>query len=386
MQKNIFISVIIFFLLFTNIILSQKIIIDHNCTNIKKIPESAITKAKNDLHIAYGHTSHGSQLITGMNNLDKFMGGTGLYLWSDGVEENKLDIDDYFVSGDLGNPDFETWESRTRKYLNNSNNLDVNVVIWSWCGEVSWASESNINTYLNLMNQLEIDYPNVKFVYMTGHSDGTGESGNLHIRNQQIRNYCITNNKVLYDFYDIECYDPDGNYFGDKFVNDNCDYDSNGDGSRDGNWAKEWQNSHTEGVDWYQCSSAHSQPLNANQKAYAAWWLWARLSGWNGITSVDSQNKKLGIKFELSQNYPNPFNPTTNIKFSIVKNSNVKLDIFNALGEHIKTLVDNYYSPGNYITIWNGKNDFGNKVNSGVYIYRLTTNYFVESKQMVLIK
>ncbi|TET83275.1 MAG: PKD domain-containing protein, partial [Desulfobacteraceae bacterium] len=48
-----------------------------------------------------------------------------------------------------------------------------------------------------------------------------------------------------------------------------------------GNWAIEWQNSHTEDVDWYDCTSAHSQPLNANRKAYAAWWLWARLAGWN---------------------------------------------------------------------------------------------------------
>jgi len=48
-----------------------------------------------------------------------------------------------------------------------------------------------------------------------------------------------------------------------------------------GNWATEWQDSHTEGVDWYNCPSAHSQPLNANHKAYAAWWLWARLAGWD---------------------------------------------------------------------------------------------------------
>ena len=68
----------------------------------------------------------------------------------------------------------------------------------------------------------------------------------------------------------------------DKKPNDGCDYDTDGDGTLDGNWAIEWQNSHTEGTDWYDCSSAHSQPLNANQKAYAAWWLWARIAGWDG--------------------------------------------------------------------------------------------------------
>jgi hypothetical protein len=55
-----------------------------------------------------------------------------------------------------------------------------------------------------------------------------------------------------------------------------------------GNWATEWQTSHTEGEDWYSCSSAHSQPLNANQKAYAAWWLWARLAGWEDPFTNDT--------------------------------------------------------------------------------------------------
>ncbi len=62
---------------------------------------------------------------------------------------------------------------------------------------------------------------------------------------------------------------------GDKHSTDTYDYDG-------GNWAMEWQDSHTEGVYWYYCSPAHTQPLNGNLKAYAAWWLWARLAGWAG--------------------------------------------------------------------------------------------------------
>jgi hypothetical protein len=134
------------------------------------------------------------------------------------------------------------------------------------------------------MTQLEKEYPNVQFVYMTGHVNA-GVQTNTKARNQQIRDYCRQNKKILYDFADIESFDPDGLYYIN--VNDNCDYfDPN---SRPlGNWAINWQNAHTQGVDWYPCGSAHSQPLNANLKAYAAWWLWARLAGWSGTTALQT--------------------------------------------------------------------------------------------------
>ncbi len=72
--------------------------------------------------------------------------------------------------------------------------------------------------------QLEAEYPDVTFVYMTGHLDGTGEEGNLFQRNNQIRDFCLANDKVLFDFADIESYDPDGNYFLRPFATDSCDY------------------------------------------------------------------------------------------------------------------------------------------------------------------
>lgn len=254
------------------------VIIDHNSTKLTSIPSEWIQSAKEDLHIAYSHTSHGSQLTEGMSGLVSFKGSD--YAWDNGGTNGALDLHDYAIGGDLGNPDRTSWARSTRTYL--AANHDVNVVMWSWCGEVSDATEADINTYLVLMSELERDYPNVKFVYMTGHLDGSGLTGNLHLRNEQIRKFCRENNKTLYDFADIESYNPDGTWFGDKRPNDACDYDTNGDSSPDGNWAVEWQNSHTQGTDWFTCSAAHTQPVNGNQKAYAAWWLWARLAGWNG--------------------------------------------------------------------------------------------------------
>jgi len=254
------------------------LIINHNNIDLNTIPLNWIDSAKAKLHIVYGHTSHGSQLITGMTGLENWKGAP--YLWNNGPADGQLDIHDQGVAGDLGNPDGTTWATRTREYL--ANNADVNVVIWSWCGQVSFASEEDITNYLELMQGLETAYPNVSFVYMTGHLDGSGVDGNLHVRNEQIRKFCNDNEKILYDFADIESYDPDGNYYLDKLANDQCQYDSDGNESRDANWAINWQNAHTENVDWYSCSAAHSQPVNANMKAYAAWWLWARLSGWSG--------------------------------------------------------------------------------------------------------
>jgi hypothetical protein len=254
------------------------IIIDHTSTKLASVPSEWISAAKQDLHIAYSHTSHGSQLIDGMSGLVSFKGDS--YSWNEGGTGGALDLDDYAMNGDLGSPDRTSWAASTRTYL--AANPDVNVVMWSWCGEVSTSTEADINTYLDLMSSLETDFPGVKFVYMTGHLDGTGLTGNLNTRNEQIRNYCQTNNKILYDFADIESYNPEGKWFGDKSPNDACAYDTNGDGTLDGNWAIEWQKSHTQGTDWFNCNAAHSQPVNANMKAYAAWWLWARLAGWNG--------------------------------------------------------------------------------------------------------
>ncbi|MEN6428480.1 MAG: hypothetical protein ABFE13_24295 [Phycisphaerales bacterium] len=273
--------------------IAQAIIADHTCTDITQIPESAILQAKATLHIAYGHTSHGSQLTTGMTGLVAFAnaGGKGLALprdifaWKRGGANDALDLHDYAMSGDVGY--YPDWVNNTRAYLNNPQNAHVNVILWSWCGQVSgkYNDDTLFPQYIEPMSQLERDYPHVTFVYMTGHVDH-GDDDDNKAANQVIRDYCEANGKVLYDFADIESHDPDGVYY--PFPNDNCDYYASQTGALLGNWAIAWQDSHPVNVDWYSCESAHSEPLNANRKAYAAWWLFARLAGWSGQACSES--------------------------------------------------------------------------------------------------
>jgi hypothetical protein len=262
-------------------------IIDHHCVDITQIPRDWIEEAKNTLHIAYGHTSHGSQITEGMSGLVSFAnaGGKGLNLpenifaWNNGGAGGALDLHNNAMSGDVGY--YPQWVNETKEYLDDPAHSDVNVIMWSWCGQVSGKYSSGVlwDEYLGPMTELEEDYPRVTFIYMTGHVDINNDANNK-AANDSIRAYCRNNNKWLFDFADFDRNDPDGNYY--EFCNDNCDYYNNTGGTVLGNWAVEWQNEYEEGIDWYQCGSAHSEPLNANQKAYGAWWMWARLAGWDG--------------------------------------------------------------------------------------------------------
>jgi len=258
----------------------EPILIDHTSTDLSQIPPYWIEQAKALLRVAYAHTSHGSQPITGMRILES----DPLYSFVSGCTIRPGELSLCEISDDLGNGEDTSWANDTRDLLSSSWS-DRNVVIWAWCGGVEGATVQEINTYLTTMSQLEADYPGVTFVYMTGHLDGTGIEGNLNQRNEQIRAYCAANNKVLYDFADIESYDPDGENFLVQGANDGCYYDSNGDGvtnDSDANWADEWCNAHPGDPLCASCTCAHSRPLNCNLKARAFWWMMARIAGWPG--------------------------------------------------------------------------------------------------------
>jgi len=91
-------------------------------------------------------------------------------------------------------------------------------------------------------------------------------------------------------------------------------------------------------------------------------------------------------KYFLKANYPNPFNPSTVIEYGIASTQNVTLEIYNILGQRIKTLVSQQQKPGIYRVIWDGTDQFNRKVAAGIYLYHLSAGEFVETRKMILVK
>lgn len=90
--------------------------------------------------------------------------------------------------------------------------------------------------------------------------------------------------------------------------------------------------------------------------------------------------------YQLEQNYPNPFNPSTTFNYSITEDTDVTINIFDIMGRKIKTLVDENQTSGTYQVTWDGKNDQGVSVSSGIYFYRIKAGDFVQTRKMSLLK
>jgi len=103
-------------------------------------------------------------------------------------------------------------------------------------------------------------------------------------------------------------------------------------------------------------------------------------------TSVETDPIRVPEKFSLAQNFPNPFNPETLISFDLRQQTSTRLEVYNVLGQRIRVLVDSPLAAGNHQVRWNGTDDFGQVVSSGVYVYRLTTANRSESRKMLLLQ
>jgi len=114
--------------------------------------------------------------------------------------------------------------------------------------------------------------------------------------------------------------------------------------------------------------------------------VYGEVSQWNGGNLLDGDHP---AEYSLREAYPNPFNPTTTIEYNIENAGNVSIIVYDLLGREIKELVNDYKAPlnnGTYSIMWDGTNNSGNSVSSGMYIYRMISNDFTKTHRLTLMK
>ena len=255
--------------------IDKPLIVDHKCTDIDIIPLKYIEYAKEKIKVYYAHTSHGEQPVVGLELIEKMDNKFSVDI--DRIilpnSENKLVILDHpYIGPDKFWSDIEGI-NRVEKIL--YQNPEINLCMWAWCGQLNNYSPQKVKKYLETILKFENKYPNITFVYMTGHAQYGGEKGyNRFVNNNIIRKWVFddsTHNRVLFDFADLDCW----------FKNET-----------DGDWEKStylyWngkknievpiEHTHFKGNE-----KSHTTYESCRQKGKATWWMFASLAGWKGL-------------------------------------------------------------------------------------------------------
>jgi len=349
---------------------STPLIINHTCEDLSQIPISWIDSAQAKQKWHYAHTSHGGQLTTGLQRIEDDNSDYNIARASSSLptETDALCIFDGQENDTYITPE-EYWRTKegmdwTRDVLNH--NPSINVSQWSWCTQLNSYSEANVQAYIDSISVLEAEFPDVTFVYMTCNAQGTGSSGyNRYLRNEQIRQFCRDNNKVLYDFGDLDAWWYNSST--EQWEQNTYEYEG-----------------HTVPVEHSQFNgneSGHTTHESCEQKGRAVWWMMAKLAGWDESTSVIEESSESPEKFKLNQNYPNPFNPTTAISYQISEVSNVELAVYNVLGQEVAALVYEKQDAGKYSVTFNAAG-----LVSSVYFYKLIAGDFTQVRKMILMR
>jgi hypothetical protein len=284
-MKTILKLLLLFTIIGTIKVTGQGIIIDHACTDLTQIPEAVINDIKNEIKLHYCGQSHSWQIsshdettccgLAEVKALNPQLYKYEIGQWALPTTPNVLCI--YPFCGNYTYVSEAVYLDAGELNQTLSGEPALNVSQFQWCYQLDTWTQAQVQSYLNTMSNYEQFHPNVTFIYTTGNALANGADGyNRHLRNEQIRNFCIANNKVLFDFGDIECWyngqQSTYTYNGQQipvqqsiYNGDNCDYHVNG--------------------------------LCATTKAKAEWWMLARLRGWQ------TGGQSLNIKLFLQGNY-----------------------------------------------------------------------------------
>lgn len=296
----------------------QGLIIDHSSTNFEEIPLAFIDDIQDNIKWHYAHTSHGSQLLCGLEQIEnsnpiyevEFSEGYPAYLPN---VPGALCI----YNGNCGYPIEQTtyWkpeESGHCTEITLNSNPTLNVSAWAWCTELDSYTQVQVQEYLDAMTAYELQFPNVTFIYFTGNAQANEASGyNRHLRCDQIREYCIANNKVLFDFEDLDCW----------YNGEHSTYLYNG---------EEIPIQHSAYGTTIDCG--HVNYLSTIQKGKAVWMLMAKLRGYTG--NLNNENNILNVQMGCNL-YPNPANNSISVEIDNTEEELVSFTIIDLNGEII---------------------------------------------------
>lgn len=292
-----------------------KFIADYAIANevvLRSIPQMYIDKARQYLHVAYQHTSHGTHVSYGLFGLQDYKSGDEILfgVTNNQPTKNKLDFRDYAL-GSYATPGEDASDlsrnetafiQATRNYLDDADNAKINVIMWSWCDIAGHDVSGN---YLPGMQTLIDEYGiggtkigngegqreiPVTFIFMTGHANRDNNIGDGKPKNQAdlITQFCKDNKQFCLDYLSIDTHCPQGNYYNDAGDDGNS-------AAYGGNFFRDWQDAGTMGTDYFENKQSpegsvafgqhNTQHITANKKAYAMWWIMARIAGWNGVST-----------------------------------------------------------------------------------------------------